>query len=128
MKKKFLLCVISSCLALALCGSPAACAAGPAPAIDRQTIAAGEGFTAVIKENGDLYTFGGNSAGELGNGFIYDNSEYKCLMTSMKMMSGVAAVYAGTSNCCAITESGSLYCWGSNEFGDVGNGEVCGGS
>lgn len=127
MKKKFLLCVISSCLALALCGSPAARAARLAPTIDRQTIAAGEGFTAVIKENGDLYTFGKNSDGELGNGFIYDNSEYKCLMTPMKMMSGVAAVYAGTSNCCAITESGSLYCWGSNEFGEVGNGEVCNG-
>src|SRR5438445_4870386 len=32
------------------------------------------------------------------------------------------AITAGADHACALTERGEAYCWGSNQFGQIGNG------
>ena len=81
--------------------------------------------SAAITENGDLYMWGENSAGEVGN----NTTEIQ--LTPTKVLSDVIFVdlcrsYRGLSNnydtVAAITENGDLYMWGGNSSGEVGNG------
>ena len=44
-------------------------------------------------------------------------------------MSGIIAIGAGDEQTCAMKANGELYCWGSNEHGDITMApHVCGGS
>ncbi len=72
-----------------------------------------------ITENGDLYCWGYNGNGEAGNGTTENQ------LTPVKVLSGVKSVtysYPASFSVSAITENGDLYCWGNNEYGQVGNG------
>ena len=79
-------------------------------------------YTAAIKKNGDLYMWGDNGEGQLGNGTNTDQ------LKPVKVMSKVVSVHAeaGRGYVAAITEDGSLYMWGDNEYGQVGNGSNTG--
>ena len=75
----------------------------------------GSTFSA-ITTNGDLYRWGRNEGGELGNNSIINQ------LTPIKILENVKefSSYAGVSG--AITTNGDLYCWGLNWGGHVGNG------
>ena len=72
-------------------------------------------YSAVIS-NGDLYTWGLNDYGQLGNGTTSKN------LKPQKIMSNVVSVSLGYTHSAAITKDGSLYTWGSNGAGQLGNG------
>ena len=79
-------------------------------------VSLGGSHSAVITESGDLYTWGANAYGQLGDGT--DTNRLK----PVKILSGVSQVSLGGSHSAALTESGDLYTWGNNESGQVGNG------
>lgn len=71
---------------------------------------------AIIKKNGDLYMWGSNHYGQLGDGTqTYTN-------TPKKIMSNVVSVSLGTNHSAAITSNGDLYLWGNNTSGQIGVG------
>jgi hypothetical protein len=39
-------------------------------------------------------------------------------------LTGVTAIAAGGDHACAIVQGGSVYCWGDNAYGELGNGSV----
>lgn len=71
-----------------------------------------------IDEDGNLYAWGDNSSGQLGN-----NSKESILIPT-KIMEGTKfkEVQAGASYSMAIDEDGNLYTWGDNSKGQLGNG------
>ncbi len=75
-----------------------------------------------ITENGDLYCWGYNRDGQIGNGTTENQ------LTPVKVLSSVKFVsYSSDTHHCsvsAITENGDLYCWGNNNYGQVGNGTI----
>ena len=77
--------------------------------------------TTAIKENGDLYCWGYAEMGQVGNGMsgIEDRQT-----TPEKIMENVAMVRTQHSNTAAVTTDGDLYCWGGNEWGQIGNGTL----
>ena len=77
--------------------------------------------TTAIKENGDLYCWGYAENGQVGNGMsgIEDRQT-----TPVKIMENVAMVRTQHSNTAAVTTDGDLYCWGGNEWGQIGNGTL----
>ena len=78
--------------------------------------------TAAIKNNGDLYMWGENSLGQVGNGTNEDQ------LKPVKILSDVVSVHAdpGGAYVAAITEKGDLYMWGDNEWGQLGTGSTTG--
>ena len=76
----------------------------------------GENHSAYIDKNGDLYTWGKNSDGRLGDGMTADR------YTPTKIMSNVKSVSLGGNHSAAITENGDLYTWGYNIYGQLGDG------
>lgn len=86
---------------------------------DVASISLGYSHSAAITTSGDLYTWGFNYNGQLGNGTTSDLNPNP---TPIKIMSNVASVSLGAYHSAAITTNGDLYMWGSNESGQLGNG------
>ncbi|CAN5466523.1 hypothetical protein BH10ACT2_BH10ACT2_11050 [soil metagenome] len=82
----------------------------------RQTLATGRYHTLVVKENGELFTFGGNGYGQLGNG----TSDANPHSTPVDVRSDVVAVAAGDEHSLALLSDGSLLTFGANNYGQLG--------
>ena len=74
-----------------------------------------------ITENGDLYCWGDNRYGQVGNGSIENQTTPVKVLNGVKFVSYLDYVYPTVS---VITENGDLYCWGDNRYGQVGNGST----
>ena len=73
----------------------------------------------IIKENGDLYTWGDNTCFQLGKGY------YEAVQESYEpyfVMGDVVKAATSDHACAAITENGDLYFWGHNMARPYGNG------
>ena len=88
-------------------------------------VAAGNEHALVLCENGDVYAFGHNRYGQLGTGDMntvtQKNAPVKIEALSGK---GVVKVAAGTNCSYAITADGTLYTWGANFLGQLGDGNA----
>ena len=89
-------------------------------------VAAGRHHICAIKTGGDLYCWGLQNHGVLGNGQTSGNQPRPQLIEVGGTAGGVTAVAGGSSHTCAIKTGGALYCWGSKEHGKVGHGEASG--
>jgi alpha-tubulin suppressor-like RCC1 family protein len=118
-------------LAAALCAGLMA----PASAYDcggltktSNAISCGDGWSAAVQSDGSLWTWGLNRDGVLGNGGVGNSvsTEYENVpiqSSPKKILSGVVSVSAGTLNGAAIKTDGSLWVWGSGEYGALGDGK-----
>ncbi len=70
--------------------------------------------------SGELYCWGLNSYGQLGNGISGEN-KFENEPQKIGSKNNWEYVSAGTYHTCGI-ESGALYCWGWNEYGQLGTG------
>jgi alpha-tubulin suppressor-like RCC1 family protein len=84
------------------------------------TAAAGWDQSLAVTSTGALYAWGYNAFGELGIGTT-KNSTVPVLVHLPAGVS-VTAVAAGQYHNLAVTSTGALYAWGSNSFGQLGNG------
>ena len=75
-----------------------------------------------ILEDTSLWCWGYNDLGQLGTGSATGNQD----QTFEPMMVGVdwRKVAAGTTVTCAIKRDDRLYCWGANDFGQLGQGST----
>jgi len=63
-----------------------------------------------------------NLNGQLGLGNTQNQTSPKDVQ-SISLLSGVAAISAGTAHTCAISAAGEAHCWGLNTNGRLGNGD-----
>jgi alpha-tubulin suppressor-like RCC1 family protein len=83
-----------------------------------RAIAAGGRHTCAITAQGGLMCWGDNQYGQLGNN-SQGNSAVPVQVTGMT--SGVVAVTLGDRHTCALKDDGSVWCWGNNQYGQLGN-------
>lgn len=82
-------------------------------------ITAGEQHTCAVTGAGGVLCWGSNANGQLGNGTT-TKSFTPVPVTGLS--SGVAGITAGQDFTCALTNAGSVACWGVNTTGNLGNG------
>jgi alpha-tubulin suppressor-like RCC1 family protein len=87
--------------------------------VDPVGVAAGAESAYVIGSNGGLYGWGDNHSGQLG----IDSVRSSYVPVRVKLPAGVTptAVAAGESSAYVIGSDGSIYSWGSNSFGQLGD-------
>ncbi len=83
------------------------------------TVAAGFRFSMGIKTDGTLWAWGLNDVGQLGNG---TTSNVNYIPLQIGTATNWASVSAGSLHTVALRADGSLWTWGNNDFGQLGNG------
>jgi alpha-tubulin suppressor-like RCC1 family protein len=84
-------------------------------------IAAGGEHICALTSAGTVQCWGDDSSGQLG----YDPSTFTNPGVPMPvngLPAGVTAITAGSSHTCALATDGSVWCWGSCQFGEIGGG------
>ena len=90
--------------------------------VNPTAVAAGFEDGYAIGSDGNLYAWGGNGSGQLGDGNL--SSSNTPVRVSLPSGVNVTAVAAGTSAAYATGSNGSLYSWGGNGFGQLGDGST----
>ncbi|MBZ5734913.1 hypothetical protein K8Z61_10435 [Nocardioides sp. TRM66260-LWL] len=87
-------------------------------------IAAGGTHSLALASDGTLYAWGSNSSGQLGDGTNVSHSTAGAV-TSLAGKT-ITAIAAGSDHNLALASDGTLYAWGSNSSGQLGNGSSSG--
>ncbi|OUZ09116.1 hypothetical protein BHE97_11475 [Aeromicrobium sp. PE09-221] len=82
-------------------------------------ITAGVTHTCALTDTGDVYCWGDNGYGRLGDG-TDDASLVPVQVTGLD--EPVTAIAAGRTHTCALTDTDDVYCWGDNGYGRLGDG------
>lgn len=98
---------------------------GPVPVPGLSNIAstaAGLWHACALRADGDVFCWGENTYGELGDGTT--NASPVVPVQVVGLPSPAIAIAAGSFSTCAITELDGLWCWGNNEEGALGDGST----
>ena len=87
---------------------------------DAIAITAGDAFSCAVRETGEIFCWGNNSAGQQGNGETFFSNPFPVSVSGIDDAVGVAA---GSSHTCAVRQSGAVSCFGANIFGELGDGQ-----
>jgi alpha-tubulin suppressor-like RCC1 family protein len=109
-------------LVLGLVGVPALPAdAAPEAALQNwRQVSAGTSHTCAIHESGRLYCWGYDASGQLGDGG--PDADQPLPVEVFGGGTNWAQVDAGGDHTCALKTTGRLFCWGSDVYGEVGDG------
>ncbi|MCL2464863.1 MAG: Ig-like domain-containing protein, partial [Micrococcales bacterium] len=89
--------------------------------VDVVQIAAGTSHTVALASDGTMYAWGLNSPGQLGDGTT-TNSTLPVEVTALPAGVDVVQIAAGGNNTMALASDGTVYAWGANNVGQLGDG------
>ncbi len=96
------------------------CAASFAPLTLANTLAGGADHSVIVKSDGTVWTWGGNSQGQLGDGTTNDS----LVPVQTSSLTGIIAVSAGDKFSVALDGSGTVFTWGDNVAGQLADGST----
>ena len=92
------------------------------------SVSAGGQHTCALLDDATLRCWGANSFGQLGLGDTVSRGRTADSMgdalPAVDLPSGVVSVAAGGEHTCAVLDDGALHCWGLNDFGQLGLGDI----
>ncbi len=104
-----------------------------------EAIAAGSFYSLALKDDGTVWAWGFNRFGQLGDGTSTDGAVTTCELTGggamtnssctdsntpvqVSELDGIEAIAAGSSHGLALRDDGTVWSWGFNQTGQLGNG------
>jgi alpha-tubulin suppressor-like RCC1 family protein len=84
-------------------------------------VSAGVYFTAVLGTNGDVYTAGQNTDGQLGNGSMSNTPSDTWQQVAFPQGVTIKAIDAGSFYVLALATNGTVYAWGADNAGQLGD-------
>jgi alpha-tubulin suppressor-like RCC1 family protein len=81
-------------------------------------IAAGQYFGLALKSDGTVWAWGDNSYGQLGSNYTPPGASTPLQVGTI---TNVIAIAAGTSHALALRDDGSVWAWGTNAYGQLGD-------
>jgi alpha-tubulin suppressor-like RCC1 family protein len=82
-------------------------------------VAAGEAFSCAVLADGTARCWGDDTSGQLGDG---GDAKTGRLPAAVFALTGVRSIAAGWQHACALRDDETLWCWGANDAGQVGDG------
>lgn len=94
-------------------------------------LSGGRDYACGITPSGDTYCWGRNDKGQLGTVtsetcMANSSTAVPCSTQPVQVQSvpKFVGIAAGGSHTCGLVENGSVYCWGANDHGELGNSSV----
>ncbi|MCL2825594.1 MAG: hypothetical protein FWD57_16500 [Polyangiaceae bacterium] len=92
------------------------------PIADVESIAVGGNHVVALKPDGTVWTFGFNRFGQLGYGTFGEWGELIMVPAQVPDLAHVVSVGAGSGHSVALKADGTVWAWGANEYGRLGDG------
>ncbi|MCT8972662.1 Ig-like domain repeat protein [Microbaculum marinisediminis] len=93
---------------------------------DTRALSAGRNTVCALTSAGGVECWGNNTSGQLGDGNAPNGTDVPG--TVIGLDSGVTAVEMAFYTACAVTDAGTVKCWGDNSIGQLGDGNAPNGS
>ena len=93
---------------------------------DATQITADDGHTCALRQTGTITCWGWNIFGQLGNGQSGDDAD-SSVPVEVLGINDATQITASGGHTCALRQTGTITCWGNNQYGQLGNGEGGGG-
>lgn len=98
---------------------------------DAIDISVGGNFACALRQTGQVACFGekherilGPNAGDFTTPWHYDESKIKIFEAfQIPNITNAISVSSGLRHACVLQETGSIFCWGFNNYGQLGNGD-----
>jgi alpha-tubulin suppressor-like RCC1 family protein len=92
-------------------------------------IASGQNHTVALKADGSVWSWGANGSGQVGNGTVSAWVTQPVQVIAPATQSGpylqsIVAVAAGFNHSLAVDNTGKVYAWGDNTYGELGDGDA----
>ncbi len=90
-------------------------------------VAAGGAHTCALLDSGEVKCWGRNAYGQLGLGDTLSKGDEPGEMGALPTVAlgePATAISAGATHACAVLASGAVKCWGSNAYGELGQGDT----
>ena len=88
--------------------------------VDAKAVSAGDIHSCALRESGTISCWGSNW-GQLGNGQSGDDA-YSLVPVEVEGVTDATAITTSWGHSCALHQTGTISCWGSNFYGQLGNG------
>ena len=88
---------------------------------DIVAIAAGGQHSLALQDNGTIWTWGHNNQGQLGNGTMLTDEDINYIATPIASDEKFIAIAAGENHSMALSDDGTVWSWGDNSKGQLGN-------
>jgi hypothetical protein len=86
------------------------------------SIAAGGYHNLAVKSDGTIWAWGTNSSGQLGDGDGGEWGSYRSIPVRVFNIDPVVTVAAGSHHNLVLRSDGTVWAWGANHFGQLGDG------